>query len=499
MHGRVKVKTTAQQDAEKKAQRQEKLEAYQKAMKFIFDMRKSLKVEKSPKMMTKQLKATQGVLLANPDITTLWNIRKEMLEIVISFFEHFAPANIQDHDNNLKKELDLTFQCLQTNPKSYGAWHHRCWSMLKMKNPNWDNEIGLCNKYLSLDERNFHCWDYRRFVVKNNENVSLQDEVDYSYEKIEDKIENYSAWHYRSKLLPETGDKEQNGVKILSESKRREELNMVLQAVFTDPADSSAWIYHKWLLSNPNQDVTKPICALLKNNQLQVAFSKAVSSSDFVIVSNSKQEKIENKEWKSSNGQKFDTLWITELVLPASVTISVKMANSSASNLSLNLVNNEISHALQTESVDQETYKVLEEELENCNTLLGDDLIDDNNELKWTKYTQILIMKAMNAEKFHDEIITGLEDLCKIDEKRKGYYQDQKSKYIMDKALKSAIGKSNTLNLSGMGLKCVYFKEMLSFFEKIDLSNNDLKCVKNLEPYLIQCKELILDGNPIEK
>ena len=87
-----------------------------------------------------QLRATSGVLLANPDITTLWNIRKEMLEIILSFFGNFAPSNINDHDANLKKELDLTLQCLQNNPKSYGAWHHRCWSMLKMKNPNWDNE-----------------------------------------------------------------------------------------------------------------------------------------------------------------------------------------------------------------------------------------------------------------------------------------------------------------------------------------------------------------------
>ena len=72
--------------------------------------------------------------------------------------------------------------------------------------------------------------------------------------------------------------------------------------------------------------------------------------------------------------------------------------------------------------MDEETYKVLEEELENCNTLLELGL-DDNNELKWTKYTKILIMKAMNSEKFHDEIVTGLEELCDIDEKRKGYYQ----------------------------------------------------------------------------
>merc|ERR1712024_3798 len=107
-------------------------------MQLIFANRKSLKVENSPKRINMQLRATNGVLLANPDITTLWNIRKEMLEIIISFFENFARSNNSDHDANLKKELELTFQCLQNNPKSYGAWHHRCWTMLKLKNPDWD-------------------------------------------------------------------------------------------------------------------------------------------------------------------------------------------------------------------------------------------------------------------------------------------------------------------------------------------------------------------------
>ena len=64
-----------------------------------------------------------------------------------------------------------------------------------------------------------------------------------------------------------------------------------------------------------------------RNNQLQVAFSRPVSSSDFVIVSSNEEEKITIKEWRSISGQKFDSLWITELDLPASVNISVKMAN----------------------------------------------------------------------------------------------------------------------------------------------------------------------------
>ena len=105
---------------------------------------------------------------------------------------------------------------------------------------------------------------------------------------------------------------------------------MVLNAVFTDPADSSAWIYHKWLLSNPNMDLTRPICVLHRNNQLQVAFSRPVSSSDFVIISSEEKTVITIKDWRSVTGQKFDSLWITELVLPASMTICVQIVNGSS-------------------------------------------------------------------------------------------------------------------------------------------------------------------------
>ena len=43
MHGRLKIKTTAQQEAERKAHREEKLKTYEGAMKAIFMTRKSLK------------------------------------------------------------------------------------------------------------------------------------------------------------------------------------------------------------------------------------------------------------------------------------------------------------------------------------------------------------------------------------------------------------------------------------------------------------------------
>ena len=75
MHGRLKVKTTEQQEAEKKAEKTKRVKHYQATMKAIFDRRESGQLDQE------LLGMTAGVLVGNPDISTLWNIRKEMLEL----------------------------------------------------------------------------------------------------------------------------------------------------------------------------------------------------------------------------------------------------------------------------------------------------------------------------------------------------------------------------------------------------------------------------------
>ena len=256
------MKTSAQQEAEKKERRKEEIKIFQTAMNTIFEKRRENSHENESLLLS--LKMTGSVLMNNPDITTMWNMRKEALSELIKDQE-------LDKDKLMKKEVELTVSCLSKNPKSYGAWHHRCWSLLKMNEPNWEYELLLCNKYLSMDERNFHCWDYRRFVVKNAK-ISTQAELEFSMEKIHDNFSNYSAWHYRSKLLPVT-DPGLDGKKI-TEQKRRQELDLVLNAAFTDPDDSSAWFYHKWLLGLAN-DSPKPVLALSSGETFQVAFSSS--------------------------------------------------------------------------------------------------------------------------------------------------------------------------------------------------------------------------------
>ena len=73
MHGRIKVKTTAQQDAEKRAERTKKVAQYRAAMKeFLRRRGEGLRG-------ADLLPLIAGVLLANPDLTVLWNMRKEMI------------------------------------------------------------------------------------------------------------------------------------------------------------------------------------------------------------------------------------------------------------------------------------------------------------------------------------------------------------------------------------------------------------------------------------
>jgi len=75
-----------------------------------------------------------------------------------------------------EKEREVTTACLKRNPKAYGAWFHRKWSvrhylqLLPEPNPLscrqlMQTELHQCAELLNLDERNFHCWSYRRFVV----------------------------------------------------------------------------------------------------------------------------------------------------------------------------------------------------------------------------------------------------------------------------------------------------------------------------------------------
>eukprot|EP00322_Chrysochromulina_rotalis_P018597 CAMPEP_0115852512 /NCGR_PEP_ID=MMETSP0287-20121206/13036_1 /TAXON_ID=412157 /ORGANISM="Chrysochromulina rotalis, Strain UIO044" /LENGTH=389 /DNA_ID=CAMNT_0003306579 /DNA_START=36 /DNA_END=1205 /DNA_ORIENTATION=+ len=184
------------------------------------------------------LEAVAKVVTENPDFATLWNFRREILE------HTHSGTRAEARKAACAAEFALTQECLGINPKSYPVWYHREW-VLQWGSCDWQwpVELKLTAKLLALDDRNFHCWTYRRSVVRIA-GVAAEAELVFTTGKIEANFSNYSAWHYRSKLLPAIHAGSRDFAAVL-----RGELELLRNAFFTAPEDSSAWFYHRWLLA----------------------------------------------------------------------------------------------------------------------------------------------------------------------------------------------------------------------------------------------------------
>jgi|UPI0005819B10 geranylgeranyl transferase type-2 subunit alpha len=236
------------------------------------------------------LALSEKLLIVNPDPLYLWNHRREIL------IQQKARAF------SIEQELTLTATALQNNPKAYGAWFHRKWSLTRTVTEVGSDEalllsaeLALTENVLQRDERNFHCWNYRRFVVslllqgvdgtwrldsalksgtvlmgaqiatektnmshvtpltKDEQNEILEAEWDFTNNKIRENFSNFSAFHYRSKLwhwkLSGTVDKQ---------ALMREEMALVENGIFTEPDDQTCWWYHRFLLQQLDSEHDSP-------------------------------------------------------------------------------------------------------------------------------------------------------------------------------------------------------------------------------------------------
>ncbi|EPY89942.1 geranylgeranyl transferase type-2 subunit alpha [Camelus ferus] len=263
MHGRLKVKTSEEQAEAKRLEREQKLKLYQSATQTVFRKRQAGELDESV------LELTSQILGANPDFATLWNCRREVLQRLE------AQKSPEELAALVKAELGFLESCLRVNPKSYGTWHHRCWLLGRLPEPNWTRELELCARFLEVDERNFHCWDYRRFVAAQAA-VPPAEELAFTDSLITRNFSNYSSWHYRSCLLPQLHPQPDSGPQgRLPEDVLLKELELVQNAFFTDPNDQSAWFYHRWLLGRADpQDALRCLHVSRDEACLTVSFSR---------------------------------------------------------------------------------------------------------------------------------------------------------------------------------------------------------------------------------
>ncbi|CAB4392630.1 unnamed protein product [Rhizophagus irregularis] len=241
MHGRKRVKPSAEVEKLRKEKEVTKIKEYRNLVESYFQKKDKKEFDNDA------LALTTKILSQNPDFYSIWNFRRLILLNGL-----LKECSEEDKQQTLSTELVFLQELFQLNPKSYWIFNHRRWCLETMQNPDWDKELQLVGKFLELDARNFHAWDYRRYVTSKlsctTETSLTQIEFDFTTTKINQNFSNYSAWHQRSKLLPllikEKNLDEQEKKKLIDK-----EFELVKAAFYTDPDDQSAWLYHWWLVA----------------------------------------------------------------------------------------------------------------------------------------------------------------------------------------------------------------------------------------------------------
>ncbi|XP_038070452.1 geranylgeranyl transferase type-2 subunit alpha-like [Patiria miniata] len=496
MHGRLKVKTTAEQQEAKRKEREKKLKLYTGATQKVFQKRKDGEFD------DESLEITSQLLSSNPDFYTLWNYRREI------FLDLTKNSESQEMQDRYSKELKFLESCLMVNPKSYGSWHHRGWVMDHMPEPDWKREVALCNQYLEYDERNFHCWDYRRIVV-SRANVPPADELKFTDTKISSNFSNYSSWHYRSKLLPLLHPDPENKGRV-KEDILLQEYELVQNAFFTDPNDQSAWFYQRWLLGRAEkpQDINL-LYARREPSRIVAVFAQPVKlSEDGAATSVTVNGSGVSGTWRNSQGAHNHALvWVYLMnndALSAQGTLEVclsvddlgvsRQCTLTADQTEGWCHESTDSVELFTAQLSMEKSGVLTQELESCQQL--QELEPDN---KWCLLTIILLMRAIDPLKYEAETLRYFETLLQTDPRRAGYFRDLRSKFVIENAITRNMQQqsaSREIDLSGKELTTLRHTERMVLMTRVNLSSNQLPSLKGCHT-LLCAQTLLADSNSI--
>ncbi|XP_061744747.1 geranylgeranyl transferase type-2 subunit alpha [Nerophis ophidion] len=509
MHGRVKVKSTAQQEEEKRKEREKKLKIYIAARDACFSKRKEGVCDEEA------LHLTQQILSSNPDFATLWNYRREILTHQETFKD----------DGEVQKmyqaELSFLESCLKVNPKSYGSWHHRSWVSERAPQMDWARELSLCDRCLGLDDRNFHCWDYRRIVVKKS-SVPVEKELEFTHRLIGSNFSNYSSWHYRSTLLPllhpespepnsscSSPPSPQTHSHRVCEEQLLKEYELVQNAFFTDPNDQSAWFYYRWLLGRAErEEMISCVYISREEERVAVAFSRPVNaqSGGLLLVLDGQPQKV---GWRTVHPRfKHSPVWICDLP-PGSISDLANEHNLTV-HWSEKYIHRDCAlYTGRTESwcrdsaTDQQLFRselsvekssVLQSELQSCNQLQELEPLN-----KWCLLTIILLMRALDPLGYEKETLAHFQTLKEVDSMRSAYYSDLCSKFMIENTiLKMEYAEVRVFSVADKNLTTLCHLDQLLLVTHIDLSSNQLRLIP-AHFAMLQCLEVLeADDNSIE-
>jgi len=195
-----------------------------------------------------------------------------------------------------------------------------------------------------------------------------------------------------------------------------------MNATFTDPNDTSAWFYQRWLLDKCittcrlwRAIIKKDIAYVIIDNNILI---EPVSLSLYI------NSEVVDVQWQLYPDEKFAKLQIARFVKPLENLDHAKEIFIKLQKTTYKLSYSEIESAwiykdnssLHKQNSNDEQ---LNEQLKSYNQLSK---MEPNN--KWALLTGILLMKKIDLKKFYTDILNNLMLLSKIDGLRKNYYKD---------------------------------------------------------------------------
>lgn len=201
-----------------------------------------------------------------------------------------------------------------------------------------------------------------------------------------------------------------------------------MNATFTDPNDTSAWFYQRWLLAgNSSSSLTqrKNLWGIkAADGRILVAFYKNVS-----INKDNAEFKIDGRvidiEFKACNEGRFAPLWIgkfnSDLKLNRKNCLTVEFIYE-GNTYELLYRADYSAWSYENTSSNKELKindKQLRLQLDNYKQLAQ---IEPDN--KWALLTGVFIMKKIDPFQYYEAMIKDLATLSRIDKMRTRYYND---------------------------------------------------------------------------
>lgn len=557
MHGRVKVLRTVEQEELRRIKKKAFEEEFRSESDSLLNSRRNGELNEDV------LNRLTTVIEKCPDSFSFWNYRRDIIK-------HLFKVYSSDKDkisSLLKSDLELTSRCLLASPKSYPTWHHRLWLMKNHISPDWHSELEFCNCCLKADERNFHCWDYRRFIVSKGV-ISNEPELEYSRLLIEHNLSNYSAWHYRGGLLgvstdlsgissplsppPQFHAQDDSKKSHFSFADHPDELDMVHNALYTDPVDQSPWFYFRHLLSQEVKKVylrelylsrsigrlvlvfsavrTKPTLDLL---HVSIKVFPCGSFADPLVLT-----PCMLGGWRSALKGGVSAVWWLPLNSDIvsyyarenqkhsfqydNVTITASVCVTSTEGSDESKVCEEADcpdghvfclhctmDAQQNESLTRvalDPYRLLNPMISSTHE--PKDLINELNTVgelveiephnKWALLTFVGLLRYVKPTESKDQVMDILKILEKTDTQRATYYKDLTAYYNSQDILVNVYREnSREVILSNLNISHVDFLDWYALVTKLDLSNNLLFHLPDTFAYLLCLVDLNLDDNKL--